>query len=131
MLQRFLDSGLGDFVKNDTLQMLVLTFDKLGNMPCNCFTFAVGVGCKQYGVGFLCFTAQFLDDLLFACGLYVVWYEAPLNVDGIFITLGEVAHVADRCTHGVARAQIFFDSLCFRGRLDDNESFCCHSHNKY
>jgi hypothetical protein len=108
--KRFPYGIFGDLVEDDAF-WIFYTQD-LGNMPGDGFPFTIGVGRENHAVGFLCFVAEFGDDLLFLLDDLVVGDEAALDIDRTLVALREITNVSHGGSNGVSVSEILFN--CFR-----------------
>ncbi len=120
MLEGFFDSFFGHFMIGDALDLFcgddatnLFVSEKLFQMPCNSFAFAVGVSCDQYFVSFLCGMADLFDDDLFLWHYFIMRNKAAVYIDSFFVRLRQIAHVTDRSEHAKITSQIFGNCLCF------------------
>ena len=87
-------------------------------MPRNRFSFAVFVGCKPNRISIFTSFFKFSDDF------FVVWINFVSHGEIIVhIDFGIFANMADRSKNLKIITQVFFNSLGFGGRLDDEEIF--------
>ena len=89
-------------------------------MPGNGLAFAVKVSGKEKGICLFHLAGDLVDLFLVALNELVGHLEAVFGVHGTFFGQ-EVAHVAIRGKHLKARAQVFFDGVRLRRRLNNYE----------
>ena len=98
-----------------------LALELVGDVPGDGLAFAIGVGGEdRWSDAVLAAFFKLGERLGLALDGDVLGLEVVLDVDAQ-LTGGEVAQVAHRGPHVVARAEILADGLGLRGRLDDHE----------
>ena len=110
--------GFRDLVKLDPLG--VGEFEELGQVPCDCFTLAIGIGCEVDFRRAFHGAPQLLNDVAFAFYRQIARREIVLYIDSQR-ALWEVAHVPHRCLHHESRGKKLLDRPRFRRRFDDDE----------
>ncbi len=116
----FFDGGFGDFVEDDAFCLFWILLKNMGDMPCDCFSFAVSVRCEVNFCGVFCGFFEGGYFWLFIFWDNVGWFEAVFDIYA-HVFFGEVADVAKRRNDCVAFSEDFFDGLCLCGRLYDEE----------
>ena len=119
-----LNGTLGDFVEHNPVHGFVVEdaafVEDLEQVPGDGLPFAVKVSREEKGVRLLHLAGDLVDLLLVALDELVSHLKAVFGVDGAFLGQ-QIAHVSVGSKHLESRAQIFFDGVRLRRRLNDYE----------
>ncbi len=120
ILYRFLNGIFGDLMKNNALGILFFQIQRIEKMPRNGFPLPVLVRSQPYRIGLFSSRLQFGHHLLLIGRNLVDRCEVVFNIDAKIFFL----QVADMPVAGhdmKILSKKFFNGLCLRGRLDDNQ----------
>ena len=119
MKNSLLDSGLGDLMEDDTLCVFLIQTQYLFQMPCDRFSLAVLIGSQPYGVGFLHFLLELLDEMFFMCINGIMRLVAVLEIDthGVLAQRFDIADMPLTAQHMIVLTQKFLNRFGFRRRL--------------
>ena len=114
------DATLRDLVERDTVLFLHVQTHDRGEVPCDGFPFAVGVGREVDVVVLLCIVLQFLDQFLLALDDRVLRFKVVFDVD-VESRRRQVAHVAHAGRDIVVRSEDGLDGADLGRGLDNDE----------
>ena len=110
----------GDLVKGDTVGLVGVQPQNIGQMPADGLALAVRVGRQQHAVGVFGLALQLLDELFLALDADVLRGIAMLHINAQ-LRCGQIADMAHAGSDLVVIAQIFADGFRLCRRLHDNQ----------
>src|SRR4051812_19262346 len=121
VLNRGLNGVASDLVEqNAPHRRAVLGFDLLGDVPGDCFPFAIRVGGEEDLARVTRGALQLSNRFFLSRDRYILGLEAVIDVDPDFL-FRQIPNVTDGRPHSIRAAEILADGLRLRRRLDDYE----------
>ena len=123
VLECLLNGVFGDFVEQNSINVLGLAPEFFRQMLADCLTFSVRVCGKVYDRRSLGGGPQFANDLFLRRDDAVMRHESIFDVDSQLV-LGQVFDMSYRCFYVKTPAEILLDRLCLGGRFDYDQRIC-------
>ena len=119
---RLFDRILCNFVEHDAAGLIRVQSQEESQMPGDCLSLAVRVGCQIDFSGSLRLFFEFLDQIALPADRNILWLKIVFHVDAQF-ALRQVSDMSDRSNDLIGRAQIFADGFCLGRRFHDDQCF--------
>src|SRR3989344_3941467 len=117
MLQGLFNRFFGNLMEDDALWLFQVS--DLLDMPRDRLALSIGVGREIHYVSFFCSVPYLFYHFALLSRHNVARHEATLDIDGIFVTLRQVADVTNRGEDGVVLAQVVLNGARLGRRLNN------------
>ena len=114
------DRILCNFVEHDATWLIRVQSQEESQMPGDCLSLAVRVGCQIDFSGSLRLFFELLDQIALPADRNILWLKIVFHVDAQF-ALRQVSDMSDRSNDLIGRAQIFADGFRLGRRFHDDQ----------